>query len=168
MARYNTEAAITRLKLLARHAFTDWIGQLDPERFLTLNSNCATTPSAFRLRIGKFLARTDREALGNRFRETPEDRTFLIGYLEQATYWHGHFFLKLPPPMFDWPDSRLIPILEGHWKAVIPSGSLDLQIASLDHVQRAVARYSTKSWRMHDFEDRMVISTEFHPSKSVT
>ncbi|OUC13401.1 MAG: hypothetical protein B0A82_17440 [Alkalinema sp. CACIAM 70d] len=163
--RFDEEAARMRLKRDARHAFSRWITKLDLDWFVTLNSNCETTPDGLRRLIGYWLMLIDREALGNRFRDLPNERAFLLGWIEPATYWHCHSYIRFPEYYWDMPDRVLFPKLEMKWKEAIASGSLDIQVASVYGIQKNVTPYCTKYWRSKDFEDRLVISTEFHPQK---
>lgn len=164
MKAFYREAARQRLRHKARWSMVEWVSKSDLQFFITFNSNCEISETSMRKRIGQWAARVDREALGNRFREFTEQRTFFVGWFEVASSRHCHTLVRLPSFYADWPHrKKLYPYMENAWRKILPSGRLHVEIASLPHVRDAVAGYSTKLWRQDDYEDRFIISTEFHP-----
>lgn len=151
-----------QIKYAARKEMIRWIKRMKLPWWLTLNTNRNTTPETLKRNIGRFLAQVDRYALGNRFRDYTDKRTFLVGYIEDGTYWHTHAGFWLPETLRR-PKKEIEAVLTECWKSVVPSGSIWLRHTIKPNDRYQVMRYTTKRFREFNFEDRLVTSTMFWP-----
>jgi len=145
-----------------RRAWKRFFNRIHYPWFITLNPNNPNIPPhILRECIGHFLARIDRRALGANWSKKTTGRTRLVGVLERGMNgWHCHAKCRLPYYYSEIGQIWLQMILDGHWRAVMPSGS-----ANLKRVYRAdgLSHYITKQCWRPEFDDGVVIEAEFWP-----
>ncbi|WP_448203983.1 hypothetical protein [Azospirillum sp. sgz302134] len=137
-----------------RAELTRWLAMRRFSFFVTLAFNDpSVTPAKANERLLKWNALLDRDLLGPRWRNKPDERPLCLFFLESFTtnpHWHG-----LVSPL-ERHHERFHQLVEPTWKRLVQAGTTDTQIIR-DH--DVVSRYCTKQIsNPHTYEHFVVLN----------